>query len=94
MRTNNSTRSKQSFGARLLTALFIATAALMSGCASTSTRPLPVVMCPEPKVSPLVVVSCPEALPLLTDDSMGSLASTLLDVSAIYHTCRRAQLAE
>lgn len=38
-------------------------------------------------------MACPAALPPLQDDSMGALATALIEAAETYHACRAAALA-
>lgn len=65
---------------------------LATGCATSSTRPLPAVQCPEPSTV-VVQLACPEVLEPMADDSMGSLANALMSAAETYHACRAAALS-
>ena len=94
-RSGSSTcRGKRKSGARLSSALCIAIAASMTGCATSSTpRCEGAPSLPSHSPSPLVVASCPEELPTMADTTMGSAVQALMDAAETYHMCRRAALA-
>ena len=91
---SNTCRAKPRSSARLSSALCIAIAASMMGCATSSTPPCEgAPLLPSHGPSPLVVASCPAELPTMADTTMGALAETLMDAAETYHACRRAALA-
>lgn len=61
-------------------------ASLLAGCS------LPIRPSLDGRPSPLVVSNCPPLAPL-SDDSMGSLLTKLVDVANQYRDCREAALA-